>query len=866
MGASRWNTAANEFVNWMWENDPAGMEALLPSLFPNPRKKEDASSSGDAQSSDKPKYPDVLTILPLRGLVVYPTTAVPLTVGQSRSIRLVDDVTASESKLVGLVAARDPDLEQPGPKDLYSTGTIATVHRLLRAPDGTVRLLVQGLERFRLDEFVQEEPYLKAKIQLAPEIVESGLEIDALARNARDQFQQIVGMIPSFPEELAQSILGIEEPLQTVYTIANFQRIDLVDAENLLEIDSVSEKLRKLLGLLVREVEVLSIGQKIQNEARGEIEKVQRDYFLREQMKAIQKELGERDEQAAEAEEFSKKIDAAKMPEEAGKMARRELERLERLPTAAAEYGVIRTYLDWLVSMPWSVQTEDNLDITHARDVLNKDHYGLEDVKDRILEFLAIRKLRLERKEEFKKESEDKIRREREGVILCFVGPPGVGKTSLGHSIARAMGRKFTRISLGGMRDEAEIRGHRRTYIGAMPGRILQALRRIESRNPVFMLDEIDKLVFDFHGDPASALLEVLDPEQNSEFRDNYLEVPIDLSQVMFITTANTLETVPGPLLDRMEVIFLSGYTDREKISIARGYLIPRQLRENGLRPKEVTFTDDALQKIIRQYTREAGVRNLERKIGAVCRKVGTGIAEGKRKKVNVTPKIVEELLDNPIFLGQEEINSRTSIPGVVPGLAWTMFGGDILYVESTRMPGNKGFQVTGSLGNVMQESARAAFSYVRSRADALKLSPDFFNNNDIHLHVPAGATPKDGPSAGVTMATSLVSLISGRKVLPQTGMTGEITLRGQVLPVGGIKEKVLAAHRNSLRTVILPKRNKQDLDDVPEEIKKSMKFIFAETVEDVIAASLEKPVKSSTPGISDKQRKTPIPKKGKAK
>jgi ATP-dependent Lon protease len=866
MGASRWNTAANEFVNWMWENDPAGMEALLPSLFPNPRKKEDASSSGDAQSSDKPKYPDVLPILPLRGLVVYPTTAVPLTVGQSRSIRLVDDVTASESKLVGLVAARDPDLEQPGPKDLYSTGTIATVHRLLRAPDGTVRLLVQGLERFRLDEFVQEEPYLKAKIQLAPEIVESGLEIDALARNARDQFQQIVGMIPSFPEELAQSILGIEEPLQTVYTIANFQRIDLVDAENLLEIDSVSEKLRKLLGLLVREVEVLSIGQKIQNEARGEIEKVQRDYFLREQMKAIQKELGERDEQAAEAEEFSKKIDAAKMPEEAGKMARRELERLERLPTAAAEYGVIRTYLDWLVSMPWSVQTEDNLDITHARDVLNKDHYGLEDVKDRILEFLAIRKLRLERKEEFKKESEDKIRREREGVILCFVGPPGVGKTSLGHSIARAMGRKFTRISLGGMRDEAEIRGHRRTYIGAMPGRILQALRRIESRNPVFMLDEIDKLVFDFHGDPASALLEVLDPEQNSEFRDNYLEVPIDLSQVMFITTANTLETVPGPLLDRMEVIFLSGYTDREKISIARGYLIPRQLRENGLRPKEVTFTDDALQKIIRQYTREAGVRNLERKIGAVCRKVGTGIAEGKRKKVNVTPKIVEELLDNPIFLGQEEINSRTSIPGVVPGLAWTMFGGDILYVESTRMPGNKGFQVTGSLGNVMQESARAAFSYVRSRADALKLSPDFFNNNDIHLHVPAGATPKDGPSAGVTMATSLVSLISGRKVLPQTGMTGEITLRGQVLPVGGIKEKVLAAHRNSLRTVILPKRNKQDLDDVPEEIKKSMKFIFAETVEDVIAASLEKPVKSSTPGISDKQRKTPIPKKGKAK
>ena len=842
MGASRWNSAANEFVNWMWENDPAGTASFLPSLFTRLSNKDEATPPSEGEpSAEKSKYPEVLPILPLRGVVVYPTTAVPLTVGQSRSVRLVDDVTANETKLVGLVAARDPEMEQPGPNDLHAVGTIATVHRLLRAPDGTIRLLVQGLERFRLGEFVQEEPYLKARIHLAPETIESGLEIDALARNARDQFGQIVGLIPSFPEELAQSILGIEEPLQTVYTIANFQRIDMADAQKLLEIDSVSEKLRKLMGLLVREVEVLTIGQKIQNEARGEIEKVQRDYFLREQMKAIQKELGERDEQAAEADEFRKKIEAAKMPEEAEKMARRELERLERLPTAAAEYGVIRTYLDWLVTMPWSVQTQDNLDIKHAREVLNADHYGLEDVKDRILEFLAIRKLRIERREEFKVESQDKIRREREGVILCFVGPPGVGKTSLGQSIARAMERKFTRMSLGGMRDEAEIRGHRRTYIGAMPGRILQAMRRIESNNPVFMLDEIDKLVFDFHGDPASALLEVLDPEQNNEFRDNYLEVPIDLSQVMFITTANTLETVPGPLLDRMEIIPLSGYTDREKIAIARGYLIPRQLRENGLRAKEVTFSDESLQKIIREYTREAGVRNLERKIGAACRKVGTRIAEGRRSSVKVTPKVVEELLDNPIYLGQEEVSRRTSIPGVVPGLAWTSFGGDILYIESTKMPGNKGFQVSGSLGNVMQESARAAFSYVRSRAEELKLAADFFNNNDIHLHVPAGATPKDGPSAGVTMATSLVSLISGRKVLPQVGMTGEITLRGQVLPVGGIKEKILAAHRNGLRTIVLPKRNKQDLDDVPDEIKKSMKFVFAETVEDVLNASLEK-------------------------
>ena len=853
--ASRRNSAVNDYLSWMWENDLGHAEELLPSLFSR-GKKNDPEKKANDKTADGPKFPDVLPILPLRGVVVYPTTAVPLTVGQPRSVRLVDDVTSGESKLVGLVAARDPELEQPGPKDLYTIGTIATVHRLLRAPDGTIRLLVQGMERFRLGEFVQEEPYLKARIELAPETVEQGVELDALARNARDQFGQIVQLIPSFPEELAQSIIQIEEPLQTVYTIANFQRIELADAQNLLEIDSISEKLRRLLALLVRETEVLTIGQKIQNEARGEIEKVQRDYFLREQMKAIQKELGEKDETAAEVEEFRKKIEAAKMPEEAEKMARRELDRLSRLPTAAAEYGVIRTYLDWLVTLPWSAHTVDNLDIGHARDVLNTDHYGLEDIKDRILEFLAIRKLRLDRKAEFKKESDDKIRREREGVILCFVGPPGVGKTSLGQSIARAMGRKFTRMSLGGMRDEAEIRGHRRTYIGAMPGRILQAMRRIESRNPVFMLDEIDKLVFDFHGDPASALLEVLDPEQNGEFRDNYLEAPFDLSQVMFITTANTLETIPGPLRDRMEVIFLSGYTEREKIAIARGYLIPRQLRENGLRPKEVKFTDKSLEKIIREYTREAGVRNLERKIGAVCRKVGTQIAEGKKKAHReITPKVVEELLDNPIFLGPDEVNLRTSVPGVVPGLAWTSFGGDVLYVESTRMPGGKGFQTTGSLGSVMQESARAAFSFVRSRVHELHLPTDFFDKNDIHLHVPAGATPKDGPSAGVTMATSLVSLISGRKVKRGIGMTGEITLRGQVLPVGGIKEKVLAAHRNGLRTVILPKRNKMDLDDVPDEIKKQMAFVFADTVDDVLSAALE-PAKKKTIAAQPKTAK----------
>ncbi len=846
MCASRWFSALDDFME-MWETDWTETDALLLSIFSRSKKKEEEEGEQKQDQEEKPIFPEVLPILPLRGVVVYPFTVVPLTVGQPRSIRLVDDVTASDLKLVGLVAARDPEQELPGPDDLYTVGTIAAVHRLLRAPDGTIRLLVQGLARFRLGEFVQVEPYLKARIQPTPETVESGLEIEALARNAREQFQRIVSMIPSFPEELAQSILSIEDPLQTVYTIANFQRIDLKDAQELLEIDSTSEKLRKLITLLVREAEVLAIGQKIQNEARGEIEKMQRDFFLREQLKAIQRELGERDEHAAEIEEFRKRIEAAKMAEEAHKMALRELERLERLPPAAAEYGVIRTYLDWLVSLPWSVHTEDNLDIQHARQVLNQDHYGLEDVKERILEFLAIRKLRLERKEELAQQaSGDYIRREREGVILCFVGPPGVGKTSLGQSIARALGRKFTRMSLGGLRDEAEIRGHRRTYIGAMPGRIIQAMRRVESRNPVFMLDEIDKLVFDFHGDPASALLEVLDPEQNFEFRDNYLEVPFDLSQVMFITTANSLENIPMPLLDRMEVIHISGYTEREKIAIARGYLIPRQLRENGLRPKEVVFTEKALEKIIRQYTREAGVRNLERKIGAICRKAGTRIAEGKITHLKVTPRVVEDLLDHPIYLSEEELNYRTSIPGVVPALAWTYFGGDILYIEATAMPGSKGFQTTGSLGTVMQESARAALSYVRSRSESLGLPPDFFEKHDIHLHVPAGATHKDGPSAGVAMATALVSLISGRKVRPQVGMTGEITLRGQVLPVGGIKEKVLAAHRHGLRTVILPKANKQDLDDVPEEVKKDMKFVFAETVDDVLKAALE-PQKKAT-------------------
>ncbi len=846
MSASRWHTGPLDVFDWLQENDTSLEDLFLPSIFTRLQKKDEQDKSlaqPAAVEGEMIKYPEIIPILPLRGVVVYPQTAVPLTIGQARSIKLVDEISGTTDKLIGLVAARNPEIEEPGPEDLYTIGTIATVHRLFRAPDNTIRLLVQGLMRFRVVEVVEKEPYLKARIEVMPEQVETGLEIEALSRSARDQFEQISGLTPSIPRELVASIVSLEDPLQTVYTIANFQRIELKDAQTLLELDSTKAKLEKLVDLLVRESDVLSLGAKIQNQARSEIEKVQREYYLREQMKAIQKELGENDEQAVEVEEFRKKIEAAKMPEEAEKQARREVDRLARLPTAAAEYGVIRTYLDSLVTLPWSQGTKDNLDIAHARKILDQDHYGLQDVKERILEFLAVRKLRLERKDEKAEPSSDLIRREREGVILCFIGPPGVGKTSLGQSIARAMERKFVRISLGGVRDEAEIRGHRRTYIGAMPGRILQALRRVESRNPVFMLDEVDKLTMDFHGDPASALLEVLDPEQNVEFRDNYLEVAYDLSQVFFITTANTLETIPSPLLDRMEIIHLSGYTESEKIAIAKGYLVPRQVRENGLRPEEVNFSKDALKTIINQYTREAGVRNLERKIGAVCRKLGTHIAEGKKQASRITPKAVKELLGHPIFLETEEIDTRTSIPGVVPGLAWTPYGGDILFIEATRMPGVKGFQVTGSVGNVMQESARAALSYVRSHAVEIGLQKDFFDKSDIHMHIPAGSQPKDGPSAGVTMATALVSLISGRPVRKGVSMTGEITLRGQVMPVGGIKEKMLAAHRAGLKTIILPKRNEQDVEDVPEEIRKTLTFIFAESVNDVLKTALEKPV-----------------------
>lgn len=793
-----------------------------------------------SESEELREIPDVLPILPLRGVVVYPFTALPLTIGQPRSIRLVDDVVAGD-RLIGLVASRKPELETPGPEDLYRFGTIAAVQRLFRAPDQTIRLIVRGLARFELGEFTSLEPYLQARISLNPEQVEESVQLEAQIRAAKDLFQQVAELAPSLPREILGSILMLDDPLHVAYSIANYQRMELEVAQGILEMDSALEKLQRMNELLSREVEVLSLGQQIQQEARGEIERVQREYFLREQLKAIQRELGESDEQTAEVEEFRKRIDEAGLPDEAEKQARRELDRLARLPTAAAEYGVIRTYLDWLASLPWSEKTPDNLDLTNAREVLDEDHYSLEDVKERILEYLAIRKLKQERRNEDQEEEPgDVIRREREGVILCFVGPPGVGKTSLGRSIARAMGRKFIRISLGGVHDEAEIRGHRRTYIGALPGRILQALRRVESSNPVFMLDEVDKLGRDFRGDPSSALLEVLDPEQNREFRDHYLEVSFDLSQVMFITTANWLETIPAPLLDRMEVIQLSGYTDQEKVNIARGYLIPRQIRENGLRPEEFSITDEALSVVIRLYTREAGVRNLEREIGRLCRKVATHIAEGESKSVEIEGDSVQDFLGKRRFFGSEELVNRTSVPGVATGLAYTATGGEVLFIEATDMPGSKKLTLTGSLGQVMKESAQAALSYVKSISDDLTISPEYWEKHDIHVHVPAGAQPKDGPSAGVTIAVALASLATNRPVRYDVGMTGEVTLRGKLLPIGGVKEKVLAAHRAGMKTVLLPQRNEVDLEDVPDEVRETMTFIFADTIADAIQVALE--------------------------
>ena len=831
-----------------------------------------ASSESESKADGDellPAIPEQLPILPLRGMVVYPHTAIPLTIGQPRSVALIDDVVGKD-RLIGLFAAKDPENEQPGPGEIYEVGTIAMVHRLFRSPDGTIRLLVQGLARIQIEEYVQTEPYLVARVRRSQETVENTIEVEALTRNVVEQFSRMAQLVPSIPGELISSTINMDDPLNLVYAIATYIRIDLAASQEILELPNVSDKLRRLMQILAKELEVLELGHEIQNQAQSEMEKVQREYFLREQLKAIQRELGEADEQQVEVEEFRAKIELAGLSEEAAKEARRELDRMEKLPTAAAEYGVIRTYLDWLVSIPWNQRSEDNLDIGHARAVLEADHYGLEDIKERILEYLAVRKLRAERAAEegddgsengtgaSKTEAPEQndVRRDREGAILCFVGPPGVGKTSLGASIARAMGRKFIRMSLGGVRDEAEIRGFRRTYIGAMPGRIIQTLRRVESRNPVIMLDEVDKLGRDFRGDPASALLEVLDPEQNHEFRDHYLDVAFDLSEVMFITTANELEPIPSPLRDRMEIITLSGYTEHEKVQIAKQYLVPRQVRENGLRPDEINFQDAALADLVQDYTREAGVRELERQIGRIARKVATRIAEQPDDSPlpetrTITRESIRELIGKPRYNPLTEIEDRTDQPGVATGLAWTPMGGDVLFVEAAAMSGGKGFQLTGHLGDVMQESARAAMSYIRSRAAALGLQDDYFEHHDVHLHVPAGAVPKDGPSAGVTMATALASLLTGRPVRSNVAMTGEITLRGKVLPVGGIKDKVLAAHRMGLDTVILPQRNEQDLDDLPEEVRNNLHFVLANTVDDVLAAALvpvDQKVEAPTP------------------
>lgn len=811
----------------------------------------------EQDSNEDSLISDDLPVLPLRGIVVYPMMWLPLTIGQERSIQLVEDALP-QSRIIALVTSRDESLEEPSPAEIYEIGTAAQVHRVLKAPDGTIRLALQGLERIRLTEYIQQKPYLRARVEVLPETLEESLEIEALVRAVQDLFRRLVELDSQMPDELAVMAANVENARQLAYLVASSVRLEMEQAQELLAMDSVQQKLLRLTQFLNKEVEVMELGHKIQSEAQGEMERMQRDFFLREQLKAIQKELGEEDEQEADIRELEERIEAAGMPEEAGKEARRELNRMKRMPIQAAEYSVIKTYLDLMVSLPWQQTTEDNLDIAHARQVLEEDHYGLEEIKDRIVEYIAVRKLRAERKAEREEENEedvqDKIRREREGVLLCFVGPPGVGKTSLGISIARAMGRKFVRLALGGVRDEAEVRGFRRTYIGSMPGRIIQSLRRIESKNPVFMLDEVDKIGRDFRGDPTSALLEVLDPEQNREFRDHYLDVPFDLSEVMFITTANILDPVPGPLRDRMEIIQLSSYTEDEKVKIAQQYLVLRQIKENGLRPREITFDDQALRKIVHNYTREAGVRNLEREVGKICRKVAANIAASRPTESDMNSgaapgppvKITEESLGE--YLGKrrfqrDEIAERTRMPGVAIGLSWTMTGGAILFFEATKMPGKKGFVLTGQLGDVMKESAQAALSYVRSRATTLQIAPDFFENMDLHLHIPEGALPKDGPSAGVTMVTALASLLTTRPVHANIGMTGEVTLRGKVLRIGGLKEKVLAAARAGLDTIIMPADNEADLEDVPENVRETMTFIPVETVDEVLEAALQEAV-----------------------
>jgi len=776
----------------------------------------------DAIRASQP-LPDALPVLPLRETVTFPETLTPLAVGQERSIKLVDDVLGA-NRMLAMVAARDPEDEEPGPDGLYEVGVVGIVARMLKVPDGTLRILVQGAQRVRLGPYVADEPYLVARIAELPDVVEPGPELEALTRNVQRTFSEIVEHIPYLPEELQMAVANIEDPAALGHLIAGALRITTEEKQHLLEEVDVAARLRRLSQVLARELEVVQLGSQIQSQVQSEVDKGQREFFLRQQLKAIQDELGEGDEQQAEVNELRRRVEQAGLPEHALKAAERELARLEKLPPAAAEHGVIRSYLEWLVELPWSQETEDNLDIAHAREVLDADHYDLEKVKDRILEYLAVRKLKPDSP----------------GPILCFVGPPGVGKTSLGRSIAKALGREFERISVGGVRDEAEIRGHRRTYIGALPGTIVRALRDAGSRNPVFMIDEIDKMGADFRGDPSSAMLEVLDPAQNDSFRDHYLDLEFDLSEVLFIATANVLDTVPGPLQDRMETIELAGYTLEEKRHIARRYLVPRQIEANGLRPAQIGFADSALTAIVEEYTREAGVRNLERQIGTICRKVARDVAEGKGKgKVKVSAKRARELLGRRRVFAEQR--RRTKDPGVATGLAWTPAGGDVLFIEATAMPGSGRLTITGQLGDVMKESAQAALSYVRGhwRAIAPELDESWFAERDIHIHVPAGAVPKDGPSAGVAMTVALASLVSGRPVRNDVAMTGEVTLTGQVLPIGGLKEKSLAAQRAGIKRVIVPKRNEGDVAEIPEHERSALEFVYVDGVSQAVDAAL---------------------------
>jgi ATP-dependent Lon protease len=813
------------------------------------------NQNSEIDTQTTPEIPDILPVLPLINTVVVPMAVAPIVVGQERSVKLVDEVMRT-NRLVALVAQRHPEARPAGPDDIYRVGTAAIIHRLLRLPDGTLQLVVQGLERIRILDFLQTEPFLVARIETSPEQVISGVtELEALRRTLGELFSKLVPLTEDIPNELAAAGENISDPRLFAYLVAAMTPMETPLRQEILELDAVENKLQRLIEIVQQELAVRELQQQIASDAQEKISKSQREYILREQLKSIQRELGEENAEQAEIQELRNQLEAAQLPEEARKEAFRELSRLERLPAISPEYGMIRTYLDWMVSLPWNTTTGEAIDLGYAHQVLDEDHYDLEKIKDRILEYLAVKKLKSERAAVLEEQSSvqekapeeapasqkppetvlEEIRRE---PILCFVGPPGVGKTSLGQSIARAMGRKFVRISLGGVSDEAEIRGHRRTYIGALPGRLIQALRRAETADPVFMLDEVDKLGRSFQGDPAAALLEVLDPAQNHTFVDTYLGVPFDLSRVLFICTANTVETIPSPLLDRMEILSLSGYTELEKLHIARRYLLPKQLRANGLKPEELAITDAALQRIIREYTREAGVRSLEREIGAVVRKVARQIAEGKVTATTVEAEQLPDYLRRPRFL--DEVVERIDRPGIATGLAWTPAGGDVLFVEATMMPGRaEQLVLTGMLGDVMRESAQAALSYVRSNAEKLGIDPKVFMGKVVHVHVPAGATPKDGPSAGVTMVTAIASVASGRLVRNDVAMTGEITLRGKVLPVGGIREKVLAAYRAGIKTVILPQRNEPDLEDVPEEVRHQLQFVPVSAAEEVLATAL---------------------------